>query len=338
LRRIRACKQGADPLRGTSFFRNGETASANAMSSNMQMSLEGFEMWQYKTRPSLRGGYLEQWGVRYGLRTAFVVAALLGALMPGSGNADNYVLDIAPYRETGTIFSREPYTKPSDPGVCSIYLKNLNYFAHRNVPMSCERSIAPSLEKLIQRPEWQDLDPHEYPELLRDVVAKADFWTDAPPDQTLDSVGQQIKRKVIVFRRLRWQLKGVLPGQANQQDIVSSPDQIFHIVQYGFNVVDTTNHDPTYRCAPHRGGPLIDAQTYLKLFIVDESLQRVINRLYEPLNGDSGSHVVAIRGRLYVEGINSLGNIDLKQLQLYPAVALDSVCFYHFVDSSHPRR
>jgi hypothetical protein len=55
LRRIRACKQGADPLRGTSFVRNGETAIAQAMSGNTQMSLEGFEMWQYKMRPLLRG-------------------------------------------------------------------------------------------------------------------------------------------------------------------------------------------------------------------------------------------------------------------------------------------
>src|SRR5258706_3856459 len=93
----------------------------------------------------------------------------------GLGCADEYRLDPEPLYTQGTAHTKTPFSPPTDPKVCGVYLQNLRYFARRDAPMSCKRPIAPSFKNQIQEAAWEDLDPRAYPVLFKALVARHNF-------------------------------------------------------------------------------------------------------------------------------------------------------------------
>jgi hypothetical protein len=127
LRRIRACKQDAEPLRGTSFFRNGETASANAMSGNTQMLLEGFEMLQFKMRPWAQRPWAQilvrrRSLRRYHLRRLLAVVGLL-IVVPLVTNAAQQESEKSA-RVRAILLNKHFYSEQPHRAVCNKFFKD----------------------------------------------------------------------------------------------------------------------------------------------------------------------------------------------------------------------
>ncbi len=218
-----------------------------------------------------------------------------------------------------------------DPKVCQLYQENLNYFAHRNIPMSCNRPIAPQLKNRIQEIEWEDLMPADYPELFRQVALFLSRGHDKSPE-ALRERAKLVSTKEYVFRRAKLSLSGKPLGQT---DLYGEPDKSrkdytgsFFIVQYGNNSADTNR--PGIPCKPIRGNWPGDGHDSLDLFLVNKDMNEVINKLGTLNRGQHGEHMRLIDGKPYVEGILGDARIRLFRLSIENDVFLEMLCEYRF--------
>ena len=122
--------------------------------------------------------------------------------------ADSFVVQQSPTQPYGNQ-GEEAFKDPEDPQVCNVYLRNLRHFARLNTPMSCERPVAPQFRKLIQAVAWEDLNPREYPDLFRGVLAEFHYWkTNPPKDESRELAwsADELKERGVVFRRAKAKL------------------------------------------------------------------------------------------------------------------------------------
>ena len=245
-------------------------------------------------------------------------------------HADDYVLDPSPTQPSGNK-GRVPFGDAEDPTVCRLYLQNLRYFAHQNIPMSCERPIGPHLRDRIQKVQWENLNPTDYPELFRSIVATERDWNREPPREEKEELAwyaSAVHQRTHAFRRARLALRG--SPEYVGTDRPPFTEQPLWLVQYGPNTADTHNPNSVWRCIPTRGGPPREVWSDLKLYLVSQDMKTLFHRVLVLENGGSGESVRVMNGRPYLETALTNGNIKLMQLnQNYPA-SVEPVCFYFF--------
>ncbi|HTT08476.1 MAG TPA: hypothetical protein VMH34_06760 [Gammaproteobacteria bacterium] len=246
--------------------------------------------------------------------------------------ADDYLLDPAPVYYQGTAHVETPYEKPTDSGVCELYLENLRYFAKQNIPMSCDRPIAPHLKKKIHDVAWENLDPARYPDLFNAVVAA----TFPPSGGGVKRWSEEVKKGVAVFRRAKLQLKGY-PTFMGTSGVGTSPPPrpiAFNIVQFGINHNDPNSPDPVWRCYPIRGKKEGHEPTDLRFFIVTEDLTKMYDQLRDINTGHTGDYIKIINTHPYVESsytdTANIQEIQLSEIQTKFPVHLEPVCLYRF--------
>ncbi len=245
--------------------------------------------------------------------------------------SDAYVLVKQDLDETtDNLFHIEP-----DPRVCSLYLENLNLFAHKNAPLSCGRPIADKLKGRIKEVEWEDLNPEKYLPLFQQMIlveslgrAKGiDFWR---------TYEQQVKVKEYVFRRAKVELQGKTFREFNESyglpySSKGQPDTLngrFFIVQFGRNDKDIAA--PVQPCKPIRGGGTTSARFYL----VNDKMDEAINYLRVTVKGDFGrDKLLLIDDKLYAEDIFGDGAIHLLRVAQKDRIELEMLCSYRFKPS-----
>jgi len=254
-------------------------------------------------------------------------ALCLLALTVSAVSADEYVLDPSPMQPSGNK-GEVPFEQPADSAVCGLYLENLRYFARRNVPLSCERPIAPHLKDRIQKVEWEDLNQADYPELFRAIAGKHGWNIDRPSEKLPARDISQAIRKTYVFRRAKLPFRGY--PYYDEPDKPASVRQALWYVQFGSNTLDPQNPDPVSRCVPVRGGPPDEIFLNLKLYLVSEDMKTLFDRVYAVQNGGSGEALRIINRRPYVEAANTGGHITLMEIdRVYPGT-LEPVCLFLF--------
>lgn len=247
---------------------------------------------------------------------------------------DEYTLVEQNPEQTGEYLSHiEP-----DSQVCQLYLDNLNYFAHQNIPMSCNRPIAPQFKSRIQEVEWEDLKPADYPELFRQVV----LFVSRGQDKTQDALKKHEAKLVTneyVFRRAKLELSGELEwhgftfGQSSPTQPYSGK---FYIVQYGRNPTDTQRS--VGPCKPVRGNISLYDETKrwnnysedLEMYKVNAEMNAIVDQLVSLGHGVVGEYMRLIDGKPYVEKNDTDASIYLLRVNLEPPVFLESLCKYQF--------
>lgn len=220
-----------------------------------------------------------------------------------------------------------------DPKICKLYEENLQYFARRNIPMSCYRPIALHLKDRIKEVEWEDLDPNKYPDLFHAIVVKNHHLDiqKKGEEEIQKSVNYdlgQVEKKIKVFRRAKLSLT----GHIRVYDPAATPE-VYWIVQFGFN----TSHDNPeefYRCTPTRGGIPSQLEYNLHLYVVSEAKKEVMHPLFTgPRTSTEGQFLRLIDGRLFIENINQQSAIELNEVDTKMPLA-DTVCRFIFKRSS----
>jgi hypothetical protein len=216
---------------------------------------------------------------------------------------------------------------PVDPKICKVYEENLRYFAKRNVPMSCNRPIAPHLKDRIKKVEWEDLDPDRYPALFRAMVTFHKYLPrtgESIIQRDLKYIRTDIANRVRVFRRAKLSLVGRIHVQA-----YSNEPEPYWIVQYGVNDISLTNPDKAFKCKSSRGGMESD----LNLYIVSETKKELTKELWK-LNrfSNEGQNLLIIDERLFVENINPEAWIELNEVGTELSDS-DTVCLFKFKKS-----
>lgn len=291
-----------------------------------------------------------------------LVAVSLCTVASSTVKADDYFL--APLPQLGAKSEDEmtmPLAKMQDPTVCQTYLQNLRHFARQNVPMSCERSIAPTLRDRIRHVEMEDMDPHRYPKLFnaltkyfhngkipihvpRDApdevkIRKMNSWIyETPPEPTgPNEYGlHMLQEKTFLFRRAKLDLKGY-PTRPGDYGVPKSRLETIHIIQFGYNIFDT-KHPNWNTCQPVRGADTpSDYDSAIRFYIVAADLEELFYPL-EKFGGSSGEYLLSIDGRTYVEKMYSGAEINLLQINLNAPVILEPVCLYTFSKSEPKRR
>lgn len=241
---------------------------------------------------------------------------------------DEYVLVEQDPEQTGEYLSHiEP-----DPVVCKLYEDNLNYFAHQNVPMSCNRPIAPQFKDRIKEVEWEDLKPADYPELFRQVVLFSSFGYDNTP-AALKKYEARLFTREYVFRRAKIELSGEPCWHGTEYGLPPPQKECFsgkfYIVQFGSNSVDTGRASSP--CKPSRGNPTKHNYAYdLALYKVNAEMRAVINPLGALNGGARGENMLRIDDKFYVETNQVDASIYLFRLDLKMPVILESLCKYQF--------
>lgn len=242
-------------------------------------------------------------------------------------DTDEYVLVKQDPEQTGEYLSHiEP-----DPQVCQLYQDNLNYFAHQNTPMSCNRPIAPQFKNRIQEVEWEDLKPADYPELFRQVVLFNSFGYDKS-HEALKKHEAKLGSKEYVFRRAKLELSGELSwhgytfGQSSPMQHYSGK---FYIVQYGRNNMDAER--PPVPCKLVRGNTSKQDYTEdLEMYEVNAEMNAIINQWGTLDRGVRGEHMRLIDGKPYVEKNAADASVYLLRVNLEFPVFLESLCKYQF--------
>ncbi len=248
----------------------------------------------------------------------------------GFSYADDYILDPAPI-ETIT-WNDEPYEAAQDKEVCMLYLENLRYFTRRNEPMSCKQPIAPMLNRKIRKAEWENLDPDQHSDLFKEVVK--DAWHSEPSEVSLNFIRGEIRAGNIVFRRLKFVLKGYPAVEKGSNRILS--EQKFSIVQYGYDVTNPDNQDWSWRCHDGPGRVMSSDihQIQLDLFVVTNDLSRIYSRLFD-WRGYSGQNLWLINDHIYSELYRENGDVKVSELRVNHPIHLEPVCLYHFKKVAH---
>jgi hypothetical protein len=257
-------------------------------------------------------------------RTAFCFCAcLLVVLLPGETCADAYVRDRAPTYTQGSAHIPVRYTAPRDRTVCDVYLQNLQYFAQQDLPMSCDRPVAPSLADRIAKVPWEDVDPDKYSELFQALVAKETFSPPKPPKPE-DVAWHRglLKDKALVFQRATTLLVGH-PRLENEYE--DSGERKFWLVRYGSNT--DLNRRLASPCSPERGGS--QQADFPLIYLVSEDLRQLFGHLASVADGEGPRTFLMIHGRPYIEEIFRNGDIRLSELPERPVI-LEPVCLYHY--------
>ncbi len=227
---------------------------------------------------------------------------------------------------------------PVDPTICKVYEQNLRYFAQQNVPMSCERPIAPQFKDRIQAIEWENLDPARYPALFLAIAAKRNYL---PPQQIeaakkdpqawIASVKDDFATGINVFRRAM--IEPPLVGEVRRgKDGRSLPAAPFWIIQFGYNDMSPDNPDEFWRCKPKRGERLqYSMSSSLHLYLASEDLSELLEKFSADVTHPSseGQHLRRIDGRLFIENIFGDDWISLSEIVTEPPLA-DAVCNFKF--------
>lgn len=252
----------------------------------------------------------------------------------GLNYADDYVLDPAPKEMID--WNLEDYQAPQDKEVCSLYLQNLRYFARRNESMSCGQPIAPMLKEKIKKVEWENLDPDQYLGLFKAVIKVVRTSGKEPSDKEMKWRRMEIKERGVVFRRLKFDLKGS-PG-VEESSNRPLPEQELSIVQFGSDVTNPDNPDSVDRCHPRKGRVMDSVeQTELHLFIVAKDLSKIFDRLRD-WRGYSGQNLWLINERIYGERYDENADVKLTELRVTDFgkdLVFEPVCLYHFKKTSH---
>jgi uncharacterized protein len=260
-----------------------------------------------------------------------LILHVLGVFFPVA-HADDYRLDPNPQYTTGTLQVLADFEEPADPEVCQIYLRNLQYFARLNTPMSCRRPITPQYKSKIQAVEWENFDPNQYPELFGAII-NIEFYGKANRKEAFDEQAREVREGSHVLRRAKLELSGTFIDDETQKQ--NSTAERFHIIQYGENVIDPENPSPVLRCKPCRGGGPEHDKHGLHLYIASADLKRLRTDLTAyGENGQTGEHLLAINGRPYVESITSAGYVTLMEISTDWPIGLKSVCGFEFLRSS----
>ena len=287
--------------------------------------------------------------------TLLAVVSLICVASPAA-RADDYAL--ARFPQVGVKRLDEmtmPLAKMQDPTVCQTYLKNLRHFAQQNVPMSCERPIAPDYRDRIRHVEMEDLDPHRHPKLFNALtkyfhngkipihvpkdapdevkIKIMNSWIyETPPEPTgPNEYGlHMLQEKTFVFRRAKLDLKGY-PTRPSDYGVPKPKPETIHIIQFGYNIFDT-KHPNWNTCQPVRGSEGVGYDSDIRFYIVGADLEELIRPL-EKFGGSSGEYLLSIDGRPYVETMYSRGHINLLQISLDAPVVLEPVCLFLFTKS-----
>lgn len=256
---------------------------------------------------------------------------ILLCMVPPLSNADDYRFDPAPtYSQgMGEFQTEEDYVEPKDPSVCKLYLQNLLYFAQKNVPMSCERPVAPKFSARIKKVRWDDIDPEKNTVLLQNLITKSQ----PSLEMTASNIGRTsniVKKQRLIFRLAKLRLSGYV---TNDDDNVRPSEPIaFQIVEFGENS-EKSNPLELHRCIDKRGSPdQKDVPRGDDLYLVAEDGRKVYKNLHSiiPAGGWGRQYLLVINGQPYVERINYKGDIQLQEIDRdYPVIA-KPVCLYNF--------
>lgn len=277
------------------------------------------------------------------LRKTFVRVTLLFSIgmLSFFAYADDYdyVRDPAPSVYLNGV-PVDDYSTANDPQVCNLYLKNLQYFARRNEPLSCGQPVAPILKGQIQPVEWENLDPDKYPELFLAVVKTFPRLYLALSGTPKDEEAVAFMRKAImdgsvVFRRAKLALKGFPADIRRAQEIEPSKTETpFQIVEYGYDVTDPKDRAPLFLykpCKPGRGRRMDRAvqDERMRFYIVSEDLRHLYGRL-DWFAADVTTLWV-VNGTPYGEFFDESGDVQFSQFQLQPrqAVGVEPICLFH---------
>lgn len=245
-------------------------------------------------------------------------------------NDSDYVRDFAARTYLPAHVDRqdgEPYADARDPNICSLFLQNLQYFARRNMPMSCGQPIAPGLEKNIQKVEWEDLDPDKYSELFRELVRQDYvYYQREPTEQELAKAREFIRSKKGVFRRAKLDLKGY---PSFKYVVGSNPAEAkFNLIQEGPNYTDPNNPEPLFRCEIRQGRVMVNGNSP-SLLIATDNLRKFYWNSISSMGG-SVQNLWLINNYLYAEWYGGDGTVQLSELRVESPIHFEPVCLYHY--------
>lgn len=290
-----------------------------------------------------------------------LIAASLCAVTSSLVRADDYLL--APLPQIGVKSEDEMTMRPAkmqDSNVCQTYLQNLRHFAQKNVPMSCERPIAPDFRDRIRHVEMEDMDPFRHPKLFNALtkyfhngkipihvpkdapdevkIKIMNSWIYETPPEPIgpNEYGlHMLQENAFIFRRAKLDLKGY-PTRPGDYGVPKPKPETIHIIQFGYNIFDT-KHPNWNTCQPVRGSEGVGYDSDIRFYIVAADLEELIRPL-EKFGGSSGEHLLSIDDRPYVEKMYSGAEINLLQIRLDAPVVLEPVCLYTFSKSNSRRK
>lgn len=257
----------------------------------------------------------------------------------GRGQGD-YVLD-------DSAMDRDVFEHKNTNEVCNLYLKNLQYFVRRNLPMSCGQPIAPFLNGRLKKVNWVDIDPDKFPALFREAVEKFPYSsTDKKvTEEELSNIRNGIRNKKFVFHHVRFSLVGHptsgdttlsrwAKDYASQFQGRPIPELKLTIVQYGPNINSSSNPNTNLRCdlKQIRGGHYFYGNVPV-FFLATADLQHLYGQL-QLVNSGFPQYLWRINGNLYGEAFHG-GDIQLSELGGVMETNQDpfffeSVCLYHY--------
>lgn len=252
--------------------------------------------------------------------------------------ADDYIRDPAPaITSNGTPVL--DFATPKDPQACDLYLENLRYFARRKEPLSCGQPVAPTLKNKIHPVEWENLDPDKYPELFKALVRDFQhlndlFYRAGIPDERVYALSSKdVKGGAELIRRANLNLRGfpAFFGPGHHPHTVPT-ERPFHIIQFGFNVLDPHNPSAAFRCEPQLGRRMRAArQSSIRFYVAREDLQGIYGGLSSDV--ERPIDLWLINGEPYGEFFNEKGDVWLSQFRFRPSVTIDAICLYHFKET-----
>lgn len=225
--------------------------------------------------------------------------------------ADEYKRVIAP-----VDYRNMPWPPPRDKTLCREFGKALNFYAHMNRPLFCERPIPPQMQD-FQRPPWQMLDPIEHLDLLRRLDRYL-FW---------DGAGVLGPKRE--FSEDAWRTRVERNHRENR-------------IKLGLAKIDLNadghpetvlRYENRFPCEPERGKPKLfyPSPSEVNYFVVDDKLsvfQKVVILGF-------GAELFTYKGQVYFEWVTQDGGIRVTE-RMNPRVGKDSGCYMRFDPGNCP--
>ena len=180
----------------------------------------------------------------------------------------------------------------ADPKTCQLYLENLNYFAKKKVSLLCGRPIAPHLSKRIQELEWEDIEPDDHQELIKQVALLRGEGT-----RNTDLNACNIRKKIStspylsdpisgypgLLQRSKFFWHGALVGnEDDDRDRNCEHTGEFHFVRYSEN---SPKNNDVWPCERLSDDSQLIFNNDPSLFIVDSAMN-VVRELDSPARSD----------------------------------------------------
>ena len=212
---------------------------------------------------------------------------------------------------------RKGIKPPDEPGLCEVYLRNIQYLSHRGTLRVRSESVAPDLNDRIQVLAWEDIDPDKYSALFNEAVSIAKYGGSRPASEAiLANVRRLINERHWVFRRIREPITGKVDGTNTvngvyrQLPVPSNPIQ-HYFVQVGVNPDQNPNDDV--------------AKNWLQ---VPTSMDMVFSGLSPEYWSFIGGSMVRINERIYLVGINNSGDVELQEMLTDYPTQVETVCYF----------